>query len=113
MTIYLNKIYNWLKQNYLSLNMKKTVFMAFGSYTNSIPKKIKIFIENYKIIRVEKIKYLGVIFDPYLKWNHHIDSILKKTRYLLFLLRKMHFFKTLLFMVSKLGVEPIIMSLIH
>ena len=78
MTIYLNKIYNWLKQNYLSLNMKKTVFMAFGSYTNSIPKKIEIFIENYKIIRVEQIKCLGVIFDPYLKWNHHIDSILKK-----------------------------------
>ena len=46
--------------------------MAFGSYTSSVPNNFEIYIDNTKINRVEQVKYLGVIFDPHLKWDHHI-----------------------------------------
>ena len=30
------------------------------------------------IFESPKIKYLGVILDPFLRWNHHINELTKK-----------------------------------
>lgn len=38
MNSHLNKIYNWLALNQLSLNLAKSVYIAFGCYTDSVPK---------------------------------------------------------------------------
>ena len=45
---------------------------------------------NLKILKTSKIKYLGIFFDPYLKWNHHIEYVVNKIRkmfYKFYLLR--------------------------
>ena len=67
MSEYLEKIYKWVNLNYLSLNINKTIFMGFGSYTSSVPNSIEIYIDNTKVNRVEQVKYLGAFFDPHLK----------------------------------------------
>src|SRR5579872_4641501 len=67
---------DWFKANKLSLNIKKTNFMLFGS--RSIPLndenseiQFKITIENENIAQVDSTKFLGVIVDQKLNWQQH------------------------------------------
>ena len=67
---------HWFEINKLTLNIKKTKYMIFG--TNNALRNfddISLNYGNYIIERVYKVKYLGVIFDPMLAWNEHIDYI--------------------------------------
>lgn len=82
------KVANWLALNKLSLNTNKTVFMTFGNYCDSVPSEINIEIHGQKIQRVESQKYLGIIFDYNMKWNKHIEYIIHKTKYLIFIFAK-------------------------
>lgn len=56
--------------------------MTFGNYCDSVPKNkdINIFIQGNKLNRVAQYKYLGIIFDFNLKWDKHIEHIIKKTK---------------------------------
>ena len=85
----LNNVYQWLNVNRLSLNIEKTVFVTYGAYKNSIPNNIDIQIGTHNLTRVDHCKYLGVTFDCFLKWDYQIVSTVKRTRYLLFVLKKM------------------------
>lgn len=85
----LDSIANWLATNKLSLNISKTVFMTIGNYSNSVPSEIEIMIQNQKITRVEEHKYLGIIFDYNMKWDKHIENIVNKTKYLIFVFAKL------------------------
>ena len=70
------KIAHWFEINKLTLNIKKTKCMIFG--TNNALRNFDDISLNYGndiIERVYKFKYLGVIFDPILAWNEHIDYI--------------------------------------
>ena len=73
----INKIYNWLCSNKLSLNVSKTKFMCFHS-----PQKVMTYpilkINNINIERVTDLKFLGLIISSNLKWNKHIDHIALK-----------------------------------
>ena len=72
----LAKIAQWFENNQLTLNLKKTKFMVFG--TNHSLKEfsnIDLNYGNHRIDRVDKFKYLGVVFDPILSWCDHTDYI--------------------------------------
>lgn len=88
MNDYLDKVANWLAFNKLSLNIKKTVFITFGSYCDSVPLEINIEIQNQKIKRVESHKYLGIYFDYNMKWHNHIEYLTNKTKYLIYVFAK-------------------------
>lgn len=85
----LSDIAQWLAFNKLSLNVNKTVFITFGCYSDSVPAQVDISIMGDNIKRVEQTKYLGIIFDSNLKWDKHIDYIIKKTKYLLYVFYKL------------------------
>lgn len=88
-TLYLNKVANWLAFNKLSLNTEKTVFMTFGNYCNSVPSEINIKIDNQNLERVESHKYLGIIIDYKLKWDKHIEYMVNKTKYMIYIFAKL------------------------
>lgn len=88
MNSYLSKVAKWLMLNKLSLNVNKTVYITYGNYCDSVPEDINIKIGGNSINRVESHKYLGLHFDYNMKWNIHIDSIVKRTRYLIFVFAK-------------------------
>ena len=72
----MSKIAHWFEVNKLTLNIKKTNYMIFG--TNHALRNfdnISLFYGNDTIERVSKFKYLGVIFDPILAWSEHVDYI--------------------------------------
>ena len=76
---YLEYVADWLACNKLSLNVNKTVYMTFVLYRNSVHKDLSINTKNQPIKRVECIKYLGIYFDYNMKWDIHVQHIIKKT----------------------------------
>lgn len=89
MNNYLNLISIWLRLNKLTLNIQKTVYITFGSYCDSVPKDFDIKINNESIERVLSTKYLGIIIDMNMKWDKHIQYLINKTRYLIFIFNKL------------------------
>ena len=71
----LEKLTMWFKVNKLSLNVSKSNYMVFSRKSHSIPNV------NLNGLTLEKVmftKFLGVLIDYQLKWNHHIQSVQSK-----------------------------------
>ena len=89
MNLYLDYVSTWLRLNKLTLNIQKTIFITFGNYCDSVPGTINIKINNQLINRVNEAKYLGIYFDSNMKWNKHIEYLINKTKYLIFIFTKL------------------------
>ena len=64
------------KSNKLTLNIKKTKYMLFGTnHTLNDFDDILLMYGSDIIERVDKFKYLGVMFDPPLAWSEHVNYI--------------------------------------
>ena len=75
------EISKWLQVNVLTLNANKTKSMLFGTQAKlgRGENNLHVQIDNTPIDNVSQFKYLGVLLDPSLTWNHHIDGLVKKT----------------------------------
>ena len=78
MNIELQNILEWLNTNRLSLNVAKTHFILFKSKNRNNSILPKLYINGQEIDSVQKTKFIGVIVDSYLKWDHHINLIKNK-----------------------------------
>ena len=74
----LRKLYLWLNVNRLSLNIGKTNFIIFHPYNKPVKSCVTILIDKKAISEKNYLKYLGVIVDSTLSWNHQISSVTKK-----------------------------------
>ena len=70
----LNAIAEWIKVSRLSLNGQKNHYMVFSN-TKAISDNTKLKIERETISEVSKTKFLGVIIDNRLNWQHHMNYI--------------------------------------
>lgn len=86
---HLKKIYSWLGQNKLSLNLDKSVYIMFTNHMDTKPTNFVLKINKRVINPVQSTKYLGITIDSTLKWTSHIKNIVKKTRYLIFVMAKL------------------------
>jgi len=95
-----SKIIKNLNNRNLSLNAVKTMFMPFSIRKPDLNcstiathecNNNSICISNKCIIikEVEKIRYLGIIFDKSLNWNFHINNLLGKLRFITYKLVKL------------------------
>ena len=73
----LEKLYEWMCVNRLSLNIKKTKFMIFTPRKNK-ELDLDILINGNIIERVNCFKFLGVVIDCHLNWKDHVHHIKKK-----------------------------------
>lgn len=85
---YLITVSKWLEYNKLTLNVNKTVYISFINYIDKNPGDINIKIKDIAIRNVESTKYLGIIFDKCMKWNYHINSVVNRLKYLLYIFAK-------------------------
>ena len=77
----LQKVYQWLSANKLSINTIKTKFMIFHNYQKNISNSIRIIKVNNQIIeRVKKFNLLGININKHLQWKYHTDTICKKNK---------------------------------
>ncbi len=71
-----HSISQWLNMNKLTLNMKKTKFMIFGSRTGlRLCGNIPIIINGDAIEQVSEFKYLGVYLDETLTFEKHGETV--------------------------------------
>lgn len=82
------KIKSWFDQKLLSLNFQKTKYIHFScSVTKSQTSQDLIITSEtaeYRIKATKNIKYLGIQIDQHLKWDTHVNSVVKKLRPTLF-----------------------------
>ena len=86
----LDNITNWCKSNKLSLNIKKTKSMIFGSKHKI--KRLHVPILHMNEIPLDYVttyKYLGITTDQTLNFNSNIKQIIKTVSYKLSLLSKL------------------------
>ena len=74
----LDKVYQWLIQNRLSLNVKKSKYIIFNKTKTKILYNIALTINNKPIERVKQFKFLGYHLDETLSWKVHICEIASK-----------------------------------
>ena len=74
----LEKIFEWLNANKLSLNIKKTKYMIFSKKMNIPNPSRQLLINNSPIERVKEFKFLGFVIDEHLSWTYHILYISNK-----------------------------------
>ena len=87
----LSAIHSWMVSNGLCVNLSKTKSMLIHS-SRKHPPPLKIVFNGSPIEQVVKFRLLGVVVDQHLKWNHHIDYILKIIVRNLHLLRRISWF---------------------
>lgn len=80
----LAKVADWFTENLLTLNVGKTGYLPFTSYKDGLPdfNQLNIEVNNCSVIinQCETVKYLGVVFDCHLRWNHHVEQVVRRVR---------------------------------
>ncbi len=74
-----NELAVWCSLNNLDLNMLKTVEMMVDFRRNS-PALPPLTIMKSTVMTVESFRFLGTSISHDLKWDTHIDSIVKKNQ---------------------------------
>ena len=74
----LKLLFEWLCANCLSIYVVKTEFIVFRPTRRHLRQRIILKLNGTKIYESPKVKYLGVILDTRLRWNHHINELCKK-----------------------------------
>lgn len=93
----LNKITKWFDNNLLTINLSKTMYIPFSSYKRGLLsyKTIEINLRHRNTIwtlkNSEYVKYLGILVDNHLRWNHHIENLVKKLRSLSYMFQKLKY----------------------
>ncbi len=81
----------WCSLNNLELNTLKTVEMIVDFRRNS-PALPPLTIMNSTVTAVESFRFLGTTISQDLKWDNHIDSIVRKAQQRLYFLRQLRKF---------------------
>ena len=71
-------IKRWLDANKLSLNIDKTNYIIFHSFSRNVPSDFTIKIGKKHVERVKFVKFLGLLLDEHLSWKYHLSELSKK-----------------------------------
>ena len=86
----LDKFSKWCRVNKLTINTKKPKLMVFGSRSKvKRAKNIKIKLAGDRLKKVPTYKYLGLVLDSTLNYNHHISYVIRTVLYKLMMLAKL------------------------
>ena len=91
----LDNFVSWCSKNALTINIKKTKVMNFGS-KNKVKKarNITIKIKNEILGIVPTYKYLGIHLDQTLNFKYHLDTLLKLINHKLYMFSKIRKYLT-------------------
>lgn len=97
----LKKVATWLQDNLLTLNVGKTKSVCFSISARSAPdKELQVKLHTCGSVTGERclcspieqvpcIKYLGILIDGHLTWKCQIDALVKRTRKLSHIFKKL------------------------
>ena len=91
----LNKVYDWLTANKLTLIIKKSNFVIFCPAQRKLTYQPKLVIFDNEQNKKVALEYLGILIDKNLSWKYHIDHITIKVSRTVGLIAKLrHFLPT-------------------
>ena len=72
----LNRIFDWLSSNKLTLNIPKTDVMVIGSRQRiaALAGNISLSVNGLRLEQVESTKCLGLTIDQFLTWRNHLQG---------------------------------------
>ena len=78
----LDLLSSWMRQNKLSLNAEKSEFMLIGhpKQLNKAKDFPDLEVEDQKLCRAQKTKYLGVIIDESMNWEEQLKTVKRKIK---------------------------------
>ena len=82
------KIATWAENNKTRFNEEKSKVMLMTRWKRKEQKEVAVYMNNKAIKQVQKIKYLGIIFDYKLSFRLHINYVADKCTKLIFQLAK-------------------------
>ena len=68
----------WIANNKITVNTSKTKVMLFGSQRKTNNSILNVHLNNVRLEQVSVFKYIGLWFDPHLKWDTHINKVASK-----------------------------------
>lgn len=74
--INISRLSDWCTENKLQLNVNKCKIMSF--HRKNRPYIVEYVIDNENIERVDEIRDLGILLDPTISFNSHIDAAIAK-----------------------------------
>ena len=75
----LNKIFNWLCVNKLSIHVTKSKYIIFHSQKKNINNKVpQIILNETPVERVVNFDFLGIFLNEHMTWTSHINKIANK-----------------------------------
>ena len=75
----LNRVYDWLCANMLSLNIQKSNYVIFHPPQRNIRNlNINLMINEVQMKRESCVTYLGVLIDSTLSWKNQVEYVSKK-----------------------------------
>jgi hypothetical protein len=84
----MRKIQEWATNNKINFNKTKSKVMLMTRRRRKEEKKIKIYVNNKTLQQVNKLKYLGIIFDTKLLFSDHINYMEEMCLKLIFALSR-------------------------
>ena len=87
----LNKLFDWLNINKLSLNVSKSSLLLFNIRNKNNKVKLNVNINDIKIKQVTNLKFLGIIIDDKLDWKSQINYVSTKLSRAIGILNKVKF----------------------
>ena len=72
----LDAVYKWFCDNRLTLNISKSSFVIYHRKGRRMHgENFSLEINNVNLERVKRVKFLGVILDDHLSWEHHVNGV--------------------------------------
>ena len=69
-------VYKWFCDNRLTLNISKSSFTIYHRKGRRMHgENFSLEISNMNLERVKSVKFLGVILDDHLSWEHHVNGV--------------------------------------
>ncbi len=87
----IKRLADWCSLNNLELNTLKTVEMIVDFWRNTLTL-LPLTIMNSSVTAVKSFRFLGTTISQDLKWDNHIDYIVKKAQQRLYFLRQLRKF---------------------
>jgi hypothetical protein len=71
-------IFLWFESNKVAISSEKSNFLIFKKKNRKNPNLCdKLIFEDHCIPRAGTFKYIGLVLDENLSWDHHVDSVIK------------------------------------
>ena len=101
----LNRVFNWLTANKLSLNVSKTRYMVFHFPQRKLNFNLEIKLNDTLVEMTDDFDFLGLTIQENLSWKAHINKIAMKISRCIGILKRLHHFlpvKSLLLIYNSL-----------